>query len=491
MVESWVTNEMEGVDLKDKRLNEWLTELLSQLGGHPSQSIPAACGGYAETAAAYRFFDNDKACFDKVIQPHIDATRRRMAEQSVVILTEDTTEVDLTRPESQVAGAGPLDGSTRRGVFLHPLCAFTPDGTPLGTVHAKLWARQEASPSSQSKPPRKQTPVEDKESYRWVEGLRRARLETQRAPQTHFVVTADSEADIYELLAEAQAEPHELDWIVRACQDRVLEAQDDKDNSSGQSPVTAANRLGEQVLRQDVLFTQTIKVRGRTPKVSCDKQRRRQPRQSRVTEVQVRAVQVTLRPPPRPDRTLPTVTVNVVSVREIAPPANEPPVEWILLTSLPIETAEQVSTVIQYYCVRWMIEIVFRTLKSGCRVEKRRFEHIDRVLPCLGVYLIITWRTLYVCRLGRAFPEISCEAVFEPCEWKSVCRIVRREAPPSKPPSLSMMVRMVAQLGGYINRKRPDDPGPQTVWIGLQRLHDIALCWRTFGPEAKPEARDV
>ena len=185
------------------------------------------------------------------------------------------------------------------------------------------------------------------------------------------------------------------------------------------------------------------------------------------------------------------MVVYVVWAREINPPTNEAPVEWILLTSLPIDTAEQVSTVIQYYCVRWMIEIVFRTLKSGCRVEKRRFEHIDRVLPCLGVYLIITWRTLYVCHLGRAFPEISCEAVFEPCEWKSVCRIVRWEAPSPKPPSLSVMVRMVAQLGGYVNRKRPDEPGPQTVWLGLQRLHDIALCWQIFGPEARPEARDV
>ena len=295
MVESWVTDEIEGVDLKDKRLNKRLTELLSQLGGHPTESIPAACGGYAETAAAYRFFDNDKVRFDKVIQPHIDATRRRMAEQPVVILAQDTTEIDLTRPQGQVAGTGPLDRSTRRGVFLHPLCAFTPDGTPLGTVHANVWARPDKSPSPQSKPPaqRKQTPIEDKESYRWIEGLRQARLEAHRSPQTHFVVTADSEADIYELLAEAQADPHELDWIVRACQDRALEAENDKDSPSGDLPDVAANRLREQVLRQDVLFTQTIKVRGRKARISCDKRGRRQPRQSRKAEVEVRAARVT------------------------------------------------------------------------------------------------------------------------------------------------------------------------------------------------------
>jgi hypothetical protein len=126
-----------------------------------------------------------------------------------------------------------------------------------------------------------------------------------------------------------------------------------------------------------------------------------------------------------------------------------------------------------------------RTLKQGCRVEERRFEHLDRVLPCLAVFLIVAWRTLYVCRLSRSVPDIRCDAVFEPSEWKAVYRVVRREPPPSQPPPLADMVRLVAQLGGYVNRPRSDPPGPQTVWIGLQRMHDFALCWDLFGPEAK------
>ncbi|HUT90561.1 MAG TPA: IS4 family transposase [Thermoguttaceae bacterium] len=161
--------------------------------------------------------------------------------------------------------------------------------------------------------------------------------------------------------------------------------------------------------------------------------------------------------------------------------------EWILLTSLPIDDVEQVRQVIQYYCVRWMIEVFFRTLKSGCRVEQRRFENVDRFLPCLAAYLIVSWRTLYVRRLGRSCPEISCEAIFDPAEWKAVYRVVRRAAPPPTPPQLSEMVRMVAQLGGYVNRKRAAEPGPQSVWLGLQRMHDMALCWQLFGPDANPK----
>ena len=118
-------------------------------------------------------------------------------------------------------------------------------------------------------------------------------------------------------------------------------------------------------------------------------------------------------------------------------------------------------------------------------MEQRRFGRTDRLLPCLAVYLVVSWRTLYVCRLGRSCPEISCEAVFEPAEWQSVYQVVHREPPPAQPPTLQEMVRLVAQLGGYVNRKRSDEPGPQTVWLGLQRLHDIALCWKVFGPGAK------
>jgi hypothetical protein len=177
--------------------------------------------------------------------------------------------------------------------------------------------------------------------------------------------------------------------------------------------------------------------------------------------------------------------VNVVLVSEVDPPAGDEPVEWLLITSLPVHDIEQVRLIVQYYCGRWMIEVFFRVLKSGCRVEERRFEQMDRLLACLAVYLIVAWRTLYVCRLGRSCPEMSCEAVFEPAEWKSVWKVVQREDPPNEPPPLGMMVRLVAQLGGYVNRKRTDPPGPQTVWIGLQRMHDFALCWQLFGPDTE------
>ncbi len=156
------------------------------------------------------------------------------------------------------------------------------------------------------------------------------------------------------------------------------------------------------------------------------------------------------------------------------------------MMTLPIDDAEQVREIIQYYCVRGLIEVLFRTLKSGCRVEERRFEREERLERCLAVYVIVAWRTLYVCRLGRSCPDLDCAAVFEPSEWQSVWMAVHRQAPPKKTPRLAEMVRLIAQLGGYVNRpNREDSLGPQAVWLGLQRMRDLAWGWDTFGPGAK------
>ena len=480
MLTPWASEEMKTAKLRDKRLNKRLTRILSALGERPTASIPAACGGKLETDAAYQFFDNPKVTFEEVLQPHIDASRRRIAGQEVVLLVQDTTELDVTRPEQQVVGAGPMDSVSRRGAYLHLMEAFTRDGTPLGAVWADAWTRDDeyfSKPQKEKRQRRKALPIEEKESFRWLEGLRHARQAAHDFPQVQCVCVADSESDIYHLFAEPRGESG-VHWLIRACQERRVEAPD------GSEKV-----IRECVMAAPVLFTKEITVRGRRAKTGCETRTRRAARETRKATVEVRAAHVTIRPPANSDRPLPAVPVNVVLVRELHPPHGEDPIEWVLLTTLPIDTPNDVRKVIQYYSVRWMIEVFFRTLKSGCRVEERRFEHIDRLLPCAAVYLMVAWRTLMVCRLGRSCPDMDCEAVFEPSEWKSVWMAIHRKAPPRRSPKLAEMLRLIGQLGGYVNRpNRIDPPGPQTIWQGLQRMRDLAWAWDTFGPgaEAKP-----
>jgi hypothetical protein len=237
------------------------------------------------------------------------------------------------------------------------------------------------------------------------------------------------------------------------------------------------------VLAKPVLYKVELLIRGRKAKRAAEDRGRRQNRATRQAQVEVRAATLTLRPPWRPDRDLPPVTVHVVMVSEPNAPAGEPAVEWILLTTLPIDTIEQVRTVVEYYCVRWNIEVFFRTLKSGCRIERRRFEDVERLLPCLAICLIVAWRTLFVSRMSRECPDLDCEAIFEPSEWQAVWMAVHRKKPPRKAPRLSEMVHLIASLGGYVER-RNSEPGAQTIWIGLQRMYDLAWAWDSFGPGA-------
>lgn len=472
MLAPWAQHEVATVDLDDQRLDDRLAVLLSDLGNRPNLSIPAACGGRAEMKAAYRFFDNDKTTFAKVLEPHIARTKERMVQHPVVLLVQDTSEADLTRPQQQVAGVGELDGA-RQGFLLHEMQAFTPDGIPLGTVWAEVLNRTEGvshASAAQKQKKRKHTPIEEKESMRWLTGLREARQLAQELPRVQCVCVGDSEADIYEWFAEPRGE-QPVHWLIRACQDRALETD-------------SGPHLREQVLATRLLYKVDLLIRGRQAKTAVEDRARRQNRETRRAVVEVRAAPVTLRPPWRPDRELPPVTVNVVLVHEPNPPPGETPVEWVLVTTLPIDTAEQVRTIVEYYCVRWCIEVFFRTLKSGCRVEQRRFEHLDRLLPCLALYLVAAWRTLYVCRMGRSCPDVDCEAIFEPSEWKAVWMAVHHQEPPKKPPRLAEMVHLIARLGGYVERKN-SEPGAQSVWIGLQRMYDLAWAWDSFGPDAK------
>jgi hypothetical protein len=398
-----------------------------------------------------------------------------MAEHEVVLLVQDTTEIEQMRPEQEVTGAGELDGA-RRGFLLHEMQAFTPEGIPLGTVWSEVLNRTEGvshAPRAEKERERKQTPIEEKESLRWLTGLREARRVAQELPAVRCICVADSEADIYEVFAEPRGEPP-VDWLIRACQDRALDGG-------------ASQGLRDEVAATPKLYEMDLLIRGRRAKIGAENRARRQNRTTRPAKVEVRAARVTLRPPYRPDRDLPAVTVHVVLVSEPNPPAGETPVEWILVTTLPIDTHEQVRRIVEHYCVRWCIEVLFRTLKSGCRIERRRFEDIERTLPCLGVYLIVAWRTMFVCRMGRSCPDLDCEAIFEPCEWKAVWMAVNRKKPPKEAPRLNEMVQLVARLGGYIKRAG-SEPGTQALWIGIQRMHDLAWAWETFGPGATMEA---
>lgn len=481
-MQTWIKDELESVKLGDKRLDERYAKVLDQLSSKPSQSIPAACGGWADINAAYRFFSNEKVTPEKVLAPHHDATVKRCAEHPVVLIAQDTTELEVTRPNEKVGG--PLGDEKHWGIHAHPSLVMTPERVPLGIVAAHMWARDLADFHKRLKA--KTKPIEEKESFRWLEGYRQA-CALRRELGSQVVSLSDSEGDVYECFAawaDTSTGPT-ADFIIRACQNRCLA----KTDPAYEKEVTTL--LWAAAEKATIQGRRTLEV-GPRPALTGDGSKRRQARSARTTSVALSASTVTLKGLMRPSQNggakirLPDATVNVVLVREENPPADEPAIEWLLLTNLPVSTLGEIETVVDQYCCRWLIEMYFKVLKSGCEVEKLQLETTERLMACVAVYLIVAWRVLYLTILGRECPDMSCDAVLMTDEWQSVWRIVKREEPPRKPPPLGVMIKLIAQLGGYIPRPN-EPPGAKTMWIGLQRTRDFALALSIFRPTASPK----
>jgi len=455
----WVNDELGSVQLGDERLADRAAIVLDRLASRPTVSIPAACRGWTETQGAYRFFNNEAVTDVAVLAPHREATMQRIAQEPVVLLPQDGTEFDYTTKQDKIQGLGPLNDESRQGIFAHPTLAVTPARLCLGVVAADLWVRDGLGQREQ----RKQKAFDEKESRHWRDGYRLACTIAEAAPQTLIVSIADREGDIYEVFAEARPEAgrRKAAWIIRAQHDRAVRVQDE------------CGQLWEQLERSAQLGTLVINV---------PPSGKRQARRAKLT---VQASTIQPRVPYRAEGKLPVVKFSAVLVRELNPPAGEEPIEWLLLTSLPATTLEQACRVVEYYGCRWMIEVFFRVLKTGCQVEELQLEKVDRLRPCLALKMIVAWRILYVTWMGRTYPNLSCEVIFTPEEWKSVWSVVRSKPLPRQPPTLQEFTALVASLGGHLGRRHDGDPGSQTMWIGMQRMHDFTRAWLCFGPGRK------
>lgn len=456
-MKDWVVEEIATADIGDERLNNRLGILLDRLGEKPTLSIPAACNGWSETLAAYRFFDNDSVTLESVLKPHRDAAINRMAEHKVILLIQDTTELDYTGKKER-KGLGILTYDHKLGLLLHPTIAITPERLCLGVVDAKIWSRDLEDKGAKAY--RKEKPVEDKESKKWLDGYRVANEIARAVPDSMIINICDREGDVYEYFLEAANEETRAQWIVRACQDRGVVGELDERDSRLWACAESAPILGT------IEFTLPAS----------------HPRKEKKVTQTLRARRLRLRPPFRKGKKLPILEINVVLVKEENPPDGCEPIEWLLLSSLPANTLEEAAKIVEYYLCRWQIEIYNRVLKSGCQIEELQLETTDRLKPCLALYMIIAWRVMYLLMLGRQCPQLPCDALFEESEWKSVYMIVKKQPPPQQPPALSEMVAIIATLGGYINRNKDGPPGPKAMWIGLQRMHDFAIAWKNFGP---------
>jgi len=453
----WVEEEFAGARLYDARLRRRLYGLAQDFFAQPGVLVPQACSGsLAKSKAAYRFFDNVRVDMQRLLKGHVEATAQRMQPHAVVLAVQDTTTLNYTaHPATE--GLGPINTTKDQGVglVLHDTLAFTVEGTPLGLVDAQCWARDPEAAGKKAR--RNALPIDAKESVKWLRSYRATAAVQRLCPSTVMVSVGDREADLHELFWEAQQAAGGPKLLVRAerTRRRMVEAASAEEHEYLWQKMVAQPVAGHQAL--------AIPRQGARP--------------ARPATLEVRYAAVTLRPPTR--STAPAVAAWAVHAREVAPaPDVTAPLEWMLLTTVAVETFEQAIERLQWYTRRWGIEVYHRVLKSGCRIEDRQLHSADSLESCLAIDLVVAWRIFWLVKQGRETPNVPCDVFLEEDEWKALYATVRNAAPPSTPPALREAVRMIAALGGFLGRKRDGEPGTITVWRGLERLDNIVIGYR-------------
>lgn len=471
-----IGDELAGVDLGDQRLNTRSRKIIEALAVDSKGSINAAFEDWSDTLAAYRLFDNPAVTPEAILQPHLQATLARIATEPVVLIAQDTTELDFSKHPPKDARC--LTKANRFGLYQHTHLAVTPAGLALGVVGVAWFDR--AAESLGKSLERRGLPIEEKESFRWLEGARLARALSEQCPGTQIVSLADREADIYEIFLEIQEHKSaggagRVDYLIRSKENRFLNQR--VPPAEHGTRYAMYRKLRDEVRDGPVRSRKTIELSA-TPR-----------REARAAELEIRAQTVTLRHP-KNRAGLPEVTCQVVHVLEVGEAClglgeEEGPIEWWLITSLPVDSVEEIERVVAYYQGRWTIEVYFRTFKTGCQIEEIQLETNARLKNCLAFYVIIAWRVLHLTMLNRTEPDAPCTTAFADEEWQPVWCVTKKRKLPKKPPRLGEFLRLLASLGGYNNRRGERPPGPQPIWTGLRRMADLSLAWLTFGPGNK------
>jgi hypothetical protein len=370
--------------------------------------------------------------------------RLREGGGGVVLLVQDTTSFDFNH-HPHTTGMGPLENQHMSGFLAHTTLLVSAEGVPLGVWAQAVWVREAGAGKRDL---RHERAFSEKESFKWVEGLPDLQA---AAPQAQVITVGDREAHIYEFLDALRDQP--VDFIVRASRGRGFTSQDQD--------------VFEVVQAWPVQQRYTLTLK------------RRPDRDPRDAVVELRFGTLTLQAPQRAQGTRPTLTVQVVEVREPDPPPGDEAVHWLLLTSRPVLTLAHAQQIVTYYTYRWLIERFHYVLKSGCQLEDRQLQTQPRLERLLAVFNLVAWRLLWLTYQARQTPDASCLLALSEDEWQALYAHHHRTPHlPATPPSLHQATRWIAQLGGFLGRTSDGEPGVKVLWRGWMRLQDIVDTWR-------------
>ena len=455
----WLDQELAGSKFSDQRLVRRFRRLVEQLESAMGESLPLACQDWANTKAAYRFFSNERVSEADILAGHFQSTHARAAAtEDPVLVLHDTTEFTYQRENTEAIGitksvnsgrdkAGRLRSHTVCGILMHSSLAVTTEGLPLGLSAVKFWTRKKFKGTAALKKKVNPTrvPIEEKESIRWLENLKQS-TELLDDPG-RCVHIGDRESDIYELFCVAQEIG--THFLVRTCVDRL----------AGDGGHTIADEMAEIAVKG----LRRVEVRDSNGNPD-----------EAVLEIRYRRIRVL--PPIGKQKRYPALSLTVIHATERRTPKNRKKIDWKLITDLPVRSRKEAIEKLEWYALRWKIEVFHKILKSGCKAEESKLRTAQRLTNLISVYCILSWRIFWMTMLNRSAADASPALALTGIDIDLLDHLVKdKNQKPPRPRAISHYLIKVARLGGYLARASDPPPGNTVMWRGMSRLTDIAL----------------
>ena len=191
-------------------------------------------------------------------------------------------------------------------------------------------------------------------------------------------------------------------------------------------------------------------------------------------ELEVRYHHLVVRPPIGKQGQYPALSLSVIHARETTKPKNRDRVEWKLLTNLPVRSLRAAIEKLDWYALRWRIEMYFKVLKSGCQAEESKLRTASRLTNLIAIFCIVSWRIFWLCIINRTDADAPAALVFTRTERRILDQVDPKTSRPKRA-SVSHYLLVVARLGGYLARANDKPPGNMVLWRGFNRLIDLHL----------------
>jgi hypothetical protein len=452
--EVWAQATFGEVRLGDARRTERAVKLAEAIAREPNVSLPKQLSEPKEVKATYRFLQSAQVSYEALLRPHVQQTREQCEQQPVVLLVQDTTELDY-QPHRQTSGLGPIGNGRHQGFLLQTVLAVEPtSGELLGIAQQEPFVRKPAPKGERYS----ERVHRERESQVWERAVQAIGAPPQGVVWVHV---GDRYSDIYTLfLACQQQQTH---FVIRAAQDRCV---DERVEEIAPALKRRKRKAGDPP--QQHLFET---VRGWA---ASDEQELEVPaehaRQARTAHVALAYGQLRLLAPDKRENVLPSLLVWVVRVWEVDPPEGVEPLEWVLLTSVPMESVAQAWERVGWYRRRWIVEDYHQALKTGCRMEERQIESYEGLRRLLGLLAPTAVRLLQLRTLARQQPERPAAEVLP---GEVVQLVALKTGGQAAGMTVEQCVKRIAQLGGYQGRRSDGPPGWKTLWHGWLKIQTL------------------